>query len=256
MKIIENEHQEIFERDSKKSNKTKKQKSMINVEKTKTKTKKNILEESEQCENIIDPVKFFTIKELCYYKQINRYFKSCSNDQIDTMIDIIKSGSKNRSVSKSKISLRVLDWFVTKYSKKMDTASENSVEIFDVRISYKSQLKSFKKRYFDPFRRRKTFTYFFPGTYKQITTTLGQLNFFKWAFLNNVLIFVKNNLININKEMTKANKEAKEKKRNSEENSSELNDKKKNKKEKTKGVRVRASKHIEDEDVKIVLKFD
>ena len=49
----------------------------------------------------------FTTKEKYYYKMVNNFFK---NYQIEIMIDIINS--------KSKISLRILDWFVTSYAKK------------------------------------------------------------------------------------------------------------------------------------------
>ena len=83
----------------------------------------------------INPVKFFDPKELCYYKKINTFYGSCSNEQIQMMIDIINSGAKNKIATKSKISLRVLDWFVTKYSKKVDLSVEtgiNYIEIFDV----------------------------------------------------------------------------------------------------------------------------
>ena len=67
------------------------------------------------------------------------------------MIDIING--------KSEISLRILDWFVTRYSNKykitIDMGDEE--DIFNVHISYKAQLKSYKKKYFDPFRRKKKF---------------------------------------------------------------------------------------------------
>ena len=58
----------------------------------------------------INPKDFFTVKELCYYKKIDKFFTGCTKENIIKMIDIING--------KSSISLRVLDWFVTKYSKK------------------------------------------------------------------------------------------------------------------------------------------
>lgn len=154
----------------------------------------------------INPVDFFSVKELCYYKMIDKYFQACQAENIDKMINIIEGNSS--------ISLRVLDWFVTKYSKKRIESTQNNGEAFDVRISYKSQLKSYKKRYFDPFRRRRKFNYYFESDKKKcIVTTLGQLNFFKWAFTNNILVYVEKNLKQIGKEMNLANKEDKKKKK-------------------------------------------
>lgn len=216
--------------------------------------------------NDIDPVKFFSVKELCYYKMIEKFFKQCPEENISKMIDIIEG--------KSNISLRILDWFVTKYSKKrIDCGASKDTEIFDVRISYKSQLKSYKKRYFDPFRRRKKFIYHFDGKIygeKSINTTLGQLNFFKWAFVNNIIVYVEKNLKQISKEMNQSNKEDKKKKK-IKENEKMSDDEKKVKKinknksktkksssdtESTGNVKINAIKTTENDEVQIVLKFD
>lgn len=52
----------------------------------------------------------FTKKETCYYKMIDKFFKDCTDDQITKMLEIINK--------ESEISLRILDWFVTRYAKK------------------------------------------------------------------------------------------------------------------------------------------
>ena len=100
--------------------------------------------------HFFQPNKFFEKKELCYYTIIDRYFKNeCTEFQIEQMINIIEMSSD--------ISLRILDWFASKYSKqrcKFDFDCAVSIE-FDVRMSYDAQLKSFRKKYFDPFRRKK-----------------------------------------------------------------------------------------------------
>lgn len=151
----------------------------------------------------INPNTFFTMKELCYYKLINKFFKGRICEEILKMINIIHS--------KSVISLRILDWFVTKYSKGRIDCGENDVEMFDVRISYKSQLKSYKKKYFDPFRRKQKFNYHFENG-QIVKTTLGQLNFFKWAFNNNIVNYVEKHLKQIIREMKAAKKEIDKKK--------------------------------------------
>jgi hypothetical protein len=155
---------------------------------------------------------FFTQKELCYYKMIDRYFyENCTKEQITTMVDIINGNSE--------ISLRILDWFVTKYSKKrLDCGVKKDTEVYDVRISYKAQLKTYKKRYFDPFRRRKKFKYYYFANNTNgskdlyVNTTLCQLNFFKWALTYDILKYVEKNLTQITKAMNIANKEEKKKK--------------------------------------------
>jgi hypothetical protein len=164
---------------------------------------------------IANPVEFFNKKEICYYKNIDKFFRGChaKHPEILTcMINIIEG--------KSDISLRVLDWFITKYSKKKIPVGIKNGEVFDVKISYKAQLKSYKKRNFDPFRRRKKF--FYPcteegyilenGENKHVFTTLGQLNFFKWAFSNNIIAYVDTNLDQIISEMNNFNKDEKKKK--------------------------------------------
>jgi hypothetical protein len=75
----------------------------------------NSIEDSEDLSNTgvkdaVDPLTFFSSKELCYYKTIHKFFKNCSDKEIIRMLDIING--------ESTISLRVLDWFVTRYSKR------------------------------------------------------------------------------------------------------------------------------------------
>ena len=105
----------------------------------------------------------------------------------------------------NKISLRIIDWFVTNYSKKNNiyysifetptkkktfvTENNKIVKQFNTYHSYKSQLKSFSKKKFDPFCRRDRITFDCNGT--PIETTVGQLNFFKWAIDNLIIEYIK-----------------------------------------------------------------
>ena len=115
----------------------------------------------------------------------------------------------------SKISLRVIDWFVTNYSKKFNimyeianiNGSNKIVENYSekkrqfiVYLNYKSQLKSYSKKQFDPFCRRERITYEYTKG-KEITTTLGQLNFFKWALENCILEYITNHFTEIERDM-------------------------------------------------------
>jgi hypothetical protein len=105
-----------------------------------------------------------------------------------------------------KISLRVIDWFVTNYSKKNNInyylkKIEKKIK-FNVYTSYKSQLKSYSKKYFDPFCRRSRIELEKQG--KKILTTIGQLNFFKWAIENNIIEYIMNNYKIIDDDMNKS----------------------------------------------------
>ena len=104
-----------------------------------------------------------------------------------------------------KISLRIIDWFVTNYSKKHNSIYKINkyTNPFNVFHSYKSQLKSYSKKYFDPFcrRHRIDFTY---NDIDTISTTIGQLNFFKWAINHNVIEYIRDNYDEIENDMNES----------------------------------------------------
>lgn len=96
----------------------------------------------------------------------------------------------------SKISLRLLDWLSTNYSKKYNisylTSSGRHVIIY---LAYKSHLKAYSKRMFDPFCRCKRIQ--FMG----LDTTVGQLNFFEWAIQDEVLNYLEEHYDDIHSDM-------------------------------------------------------
>jgi hypothetical protein len=204
-------------------------------------------------ENIVDAKNMnFTSKETYYFKMIDKYFKKMDVSDIQKMLDIING--------KSKISLRLFDWFITRYANKHKTHYKIDGELFYVHISYKAQLKSYKKRYFDPFRRRRKFLYSYSkGNYKQnICTTIGQLNFFRWAFTNEVIKYVEENYDTISKSMVICNKIDKQKKQI---RLTESSDKNVVKNDETvevnkNGINIIANKKVTDDKVKIILSFD
>ena len=92
----------------------------------------------------------------------------------------------------SPISLRLIDFFVTNYCRKnFITYSLNSQE-FLVYVSYKSQLKAYSKQFFDPNCRRERIVFQIQG-YEPFRTTVGQLNFFRWAFENRLIDYIQEN---------------------------------------------------------------
>ena len=102
----------------------------------------------------------------------------------------------------SDISLRVLDWFITNYSKKNYISYKvKKTEIqFRVHKDYKSQLKAYSKRQFDPFCRRDRILFYYDNN-EYIVTTVGQLNFFRWAIENEIIEYIKSNLGEIENDM-------------------------------------------------------
>lgn len=146
--------------------------------------------------NVVDLKK----KEKMLYDVIHDFFKKCSQEEINKIIDIIEG--------KYIISLRFLDWFVTRYCYLYKTSITvdniyNKEQDFNINISYKAQLKSFKKKCFDPFKRKNKFYYSFKESNltnknSPILTTLGQLNFFKWILSFDIIKYVENNFDIIN----------------------------------------------------------
>ena len=150
----------------------------------------------------------------------------------------------------SKISLRIVDWFSTNYAKKyytifnIDEDSEN-VRRFKVYVDYKLKLKAYSKKRFDPFCRWDRISI----PYKKdtcIETTIGQLNFFKWALENKVIDYIEENYEVIEKDMNNRNSTSKRKE--------QIVDNSKTRK-KREELSVSATKSIKKEKVEIVVQF-
>ena len=133
-------------------------------------------------------------KEALLHDSLIKFYSNKFN--LDILLPIIEQ--------KSNISLRILDWLVTNYSKKYNVAYEiyknGNKSLFFIYLSYKNQLKAYSKKYFDPFCRRNRIDIDLRHLSDErsgvITTTIGQLNFFRWFIENKLLNYV---LININK---------------------------------------------------------
>ena len=164
---------------------------------------------------------------------LTRFF--CQTENIDKLKNILDG--------KSKLSLRLVDWFVTNYSKKnlvmynlkkmkrnallnKEKKQENNIEIkddcsetdsgveleeqeyfsdyFNVFSDYRGQLKSLNKKNFDPFCRRERIKFFYgKADDDYIITTVGQLNFFKWSIENYILEHIEANMKEIEDDMNK-----------------------------------------------------
>ncbi len=87
------------------------------------------------------------------------------------------------------ISLRLIDWFVTNYCRKNFIGYTLNGHEFLVYVSYKSQLKAYSKQFFDPNCRRERIVFQING-YEPFRTTVGKLNFFRWAFETRILDYI------------------------------------------------------------------
>lgn len=165
-------------------------------------------------------------------KSLLRFYKS--NDQ--HLRDVA-----NISGGKTIISLREMDFTVTKYSKKHKVSYDlPDGTNFNMSLDYKAQLRGHSKRQFDPFNRMgdkndktrlgrifldfetKTPIYLKENTKEEVdeyrlrtdgvVTNVGQLNFFKWAINNKVVEYCFKNKESIVEDMDeeyRAKKEAK-----------------------------------------------
>lgn len=150
---------------------------------------------------------------------------------------------------KSNISLRILDWFVTNYAKKYNISynitNDDVINKFIVHISYKSQLKAYSKKLFDPFCRRERIR-FIDHNDNEIVTTAGQLNFFRWVIENDILSYISKNIDDIEKDMNISIRHLYKKKEVSCEN----------KRRKRKELSVSATKSVNKHSVNIVIDFE
>ena len=90
------------------------------------------------------------------------------------------------------ISLRLIDWFVTEYSKDNSVIyKKKNGKQFLVHVGYKSGLKGFQKKFFDPFCRSKRITV--DICEEPVVTTIAQLNFIKWCIQNQVIDYINDN---------------------------------------------------------------
>lgn len=106
----------------------------------------------------------------------------------------------------SEVSLRLIDWFVTNYSKTHSTSYILNGSEFVVYMNYKNQLKAYSKKLFDPFCRRERISFQIPD-HEAFLTTVGKLNFFRWAIEKGILEYIKGHQQEIEKEMNAAMKE-------------------------------------------------
>jgi hypothetical protein len=144
-----------------------------------------------------------TQNDLLLHKVL-RFYHENDGENMDKMLEVINGTTS--------ISLRIMDWFVTNYSKKHYTvydlvgsaaaaAAATRPKRFKVYVDYKLKLRAYSKKRFDPFCRWDRINVPHKNGTTYIQTTLGQLNFFKWAIENEVLRYIHENYTAIETDM-------------------------------------------------------
>tara|TARA_B110000093_G_C12624051_1_gene267387 strand:+ start:23 stop:556 length:534 start_codon:yes stop_codon:yes gene_type:complete len=166
---------------------------------------------------------------------LDKLMKYYDETNLNMMLSIING--------ESNISLRIIDWFTTNYSKKNFTIFYNNQQRFNVYEDYKLKLKAFKKQRFDPFCRWDRIQIPF-GKNHIIETTIGQLNFFKWALENQIISYIEKNYECIEKDMNNNNSLSRSKKN--------INNSTRKKREE---LSISASKCLKKETIEIIVQF-
>ena len=159
---------------------------------------------------------------------------ACHNLLLSSLSTYYKKNSSHRKTLKdiidgnSLLSLRIIDWFVTHYAKTnqiiywIDNDKNiyydkypshiNSINLrkFHLYMEYRAQLQSYTKLFFDPFRRHERITFILESDpLISIETTVGQLNFFRWAFQNHIFTYILDHLQSIEDKMASYQKQLK-----------------------------------------------
>ena len=178
---------------------------------------------------------YMTQNELLLTKLLEFYN---NNNNLTTMLNIINGSSK--------ISLRIVDWFVTNYAKKYFTvfqlSNNNRIKVYD---DYKLKLKAYSKKRFDPFCRWERISIPLNNDVL-IQTTIGQLNFFKWAIENKILDYIDTNLNIIEHDMNDRNNSR------NRENKKDLSKTRKKREE----LSVSACRSIKRENIEVTISFN
>ena len=100
------------------------------------------------------------------------------------------------------VSLRLLDYCCTNYAKKTRVViceRGRAIHLFSL---YKDWLRHYRRRCFDPFRRRERIQFQNPSnTSEWLDTTVAQLNFLRWAEVYRIIPYVRRNMPLIEQDM-------------------------------------------------------
>lgn len=116
-------------------------------------------------------------------------------------------------VKTSPVSLRALDWAVVNWAKQHNVVCSSSIpgQMTNVHHEYRTALAHWKRKLFDPFRRRKRVGIRIGDEVHE--TTLGQANFALWCYRTGVLSYVLGHVDAIEADMNRVSQRQKREKR-------------------------------------------
>ena len=144
------------------------------------------------------------------FSRVSRFFLDPTNNyaNLRTLVSI-KTRKADIKTHKSDVSLRLIEFFLTKYVNGHKPGRDigyfvqdgKQARYFNVALGYKNGLEMYTKKSFDFFARGK-YKFWFGVRLKnkivmEISTSLRQLNFFKWAIRNKVIDYTRKHRDNI-----------------------------------------------------------
>lgn len=146
-----------------------------------------------------DETKTLSKKEEVLLDSVLEWYND-DESRVQLFMDILKH--------KNGLSLRIIDWLITNYSKQISIIIKTNGIPGDLYRDYHKNLTAHNKKNFDPFARRQRISIIVFGKESRFST-IGQLNFFKWFLSKNLFVFLMENKILIEKHMRESEKESK-----------------------------------------------
>lgn len=120
-----------------------------------------------------------------------------NNDNLNILHDI-----NYKSPPYRRLSLRKINFFVIVHSKLYSTHLDDDQSIYQ---AYLTQLKLWRRKFFDPFRRG-IFVMHYTKKNQKFWTTFPQLNFFVWFIKNGIMNYMMKNIDQLNISMARLTK--------------------------------------------------
>lgn len=140
-------------------------------------------------------------REQLIFNSTKRYYEK-NPEHFQKFVEIVDK--------KSEISISLIEYFTLTYSKYENTMyRKQDGDFFNVYLQYKNFLKSYGKEFTDPFRRKRDKEekdFFIEMHDLSVKTRVAQLRFFKWAFENEIITYIEDNLEKIVKKMNEKKK--------------------------------------------------
>ncbi|AAK14559.1 EsV-1-141 [Ectocarpus siliculosus virus 1] len=139
----------------------------------------------------VDLAASFSRKDEVLLNSVLMWFNE-EESRVQTFSDIVHH--------KNGLSLRIIDWLITNFTKSFSVAIESDGLPRNLRRDYHKNLSAHNKKNFDPFARRRRIHIVLFGEERRVST-IGQLNFFRWFLSKNLVGFLLENKSVIEKHM-------------------------------------------------------